>query len=487
MNRDLATLVASLKDAHVGCVGDVMLDRFMYGSVERISPEAPVPVLRVVRESVSIGGAGNVVSNLVALGALVQFVSVIGEDEAGATVRGLLTSSPGTSAHLLTDGRPTTLKTRFVGGHQQILRVDQESTRPVPGELEDRIVAAIGQMLSNCRALVLSDYAKGLLTERVCSEAIALARTAGVPVIVDPKQRDFSRYRFATLVTPNRKELQEATGMPVASDADIEVAARSLIQRFDLGAILVTRSEEGLSLIEREGKATHLPAIAREVFDVSGAGDTAIAVLAAASAVAIEPTLAARLANAAAGVAVAKTGTATVTAEELHGELLRIDSEYRERKLLSAREASELFAKWRLRSQRIAFTNGCFDLLHPGHVQLLREARASADHLVVGLNSDESVRRLKGPDRPIQNEAARATVLAALADVDAVVLFDEDTPLQLIKQLLPDVLIKGSDYRVDQVVGADVVQAAGGVVKLVELVPAQSTTRMVERMGRTAP
>ncbi|MBB4267283.1 D-glycero-beta-D-manno-heptose-7-phosphate kinase [Roseospira visakhapatnamensis] len=482
---DLVDLVDRLGDARVLCVGDVMLDTFVQGSVDRVSPEAPIPVLRVARETTMLGGAGNVARNLVGLGARVGFLSVIGDDADGAAVAGLLAALPGVETSLLTESdRPTTRKTRFVAGGQQLLRADSECIRPLAEATGEALLAQARAVIADHGALVLSDYGKGVLTEPVTRALIALARGAGRPVIVDPKGADHARYDGAGVVTPNRKELSEATGgHPTHDDASVEAACRALIARCGVEAVLATRSQDGMTLVSDGARAEHLPAEAREVFDVSGAGDTVVATLAAALAVGASPSAGARLANAAAGVVVGKVGTAAVRADDLVSALHHQDLARAEDKVVRLDALVETAERWRRRGLRVGFTNGCFDLLHPGHVSLIAQARAACDRLVVGLNADASVRRLKGPRRPVQGEMARATVLASLADVDRVVLFAEDTPLALIGALRPDVLVKGADYTVETVVGADVVRGYGGRVVLADLVAGQSTTATLARMA----
>ncbi|WP_420245666.1 D-glycero-beta-D-manno-heptose-7-phosphate kinase [Roseiterribacter gracilis] len=475
---DFASLASSLDQARLLVVGDAMLDRFVAGTVERISPEAPIPILRVERRAEMPGGAGNVVANLLALGARVAFVAVVGDDEAGRVLAGFPDERL-ERALVVEPGRPTTVKTRFVAGTQQLLRIDEETTTAISPASEDAVLRAVENNLKQAGAVILSDYGKGVLTPRVCQGIIKLARAAKVPVLVDPKGADYTRYDGATAVTPNRRELEQATGRVARHDDEVEAAARSLIAKHHFDALIATRSEQGLSVV-RATDAQHIPARAREIFDVSGAGDTVMATLAAAVATGASLTDAAALANAAGGVAVAKPGTATVSRDELVHALELHD----ETKFLARDGAAGRVETWRRRGLKVAFTNGCFDILHPGHVHLLRQARATADKLIVGLNSDASVKRLKGPARPVNDERARAQVLASLADVDAVVVFEEDTPLQLLDALHPDVLVKGADYTIEQVVGADLVQSYGGKVVLAELVPDQSTTKTIARMAK---
>lgn len=479
----LAAYVSALDSACVLCVGDIMLDRFVSGAVDRISPEAPIPVLRVLRETSMLGGAGNVVRNLVGLKARALFLSTVGDDSAGREIADMLGDLPLVTPSLEVEtGRQTGIKIRYIAGSQQLLRTDRETVKDIAPERAASLLAGLSAQVTQCRAMVLSDYGKGVLTADVIRTSLDLAIAAGVPTVVDPKGRDYSIYRGATVVTPNRKELNDATGLPTQTDSEVILAARQLIDSCGIQNVLATRSQDGMTLVQADGTVTHLPAEAREVFDVSGAGDTVVATLAAALAAGASLTDAAELANVAAGIVVGKVGTAAVTTHELVETLHHQDLESSDAKVLEQDRAVERVDLWRRRGQSVGFTNGCFDLLHPGHLSLLRQARAACDRLVVGLNTDASVKRLKGDSRPIQSEAARAAVLAALQMVDAVVLFGEDTPYDLICALRPDVLVKGADYTVETVVGADVVMAAGGKVVLAQLEPGQSTTNTIRKM-----
>jgi D-beta-D-heptose 7-phosphate kinase/D-beta-D-heptose 1-phosphate adenosyltransferase len=481
---DHAALVPRLAEARILVVGDAMLDRYVYGEVERISPEAPVPVCRVTDETAMLGGAGNVVRNLAALGAGVEFVAAVGQDDAGAEIATLLAALAGVRAGLVsTAGRSTTVKTRYFAGIQQLLRTDREATGPLAAKTAEEIVARAEAALDRTDVVVLSDYGKGVLAGPLAGRLIAAAAEAGRPVIVDPKGDDFARYRGASLVTPNRRELAEASRMPAATDDEVIAAARGIIGRCGIAAVLCTRSAEGMTLVTRDA-ADHLPAEARAVFDVSGAGDTVVAAVAAALGAGMALVDAAMLANVAAGIVVGKVGTAVAWPQEMTADIRRHDPMAAERKVLAAEPALDRIRGWRAEGRRIGFTNGCFDLIHPGHVTLLAKSRAACDRLVVGLNSDESVRRLKGPTRPVQNEAARAAVLSSLESVDLVVLFEEDTPEELIAAIRPEVLVKGADYRLDQVVGGDLVRSYGGRVLLADLTPGYSTTATIARMSQ---
>jgi D-beta-D-heptose 7-phosphate kinase/D-beta-D-heptose 1-phosphate adenosyltransferase len=480
----LAGEVERLRGARVLCVGDVMLDRYVYGEVARVSPEAPIPVLKVVDERAMLGGAGNVARNLAAIGAQVSFVSVVGSDAAGDEIANMLHALGAQASSLVRDqSRCSTVKTRFVGMSQQMLRADHESDVALAASLEAELVDHICSMLPSVQVLVLSDYGKGVLTPAVCHAAIAAAKEQGVPVIVDPKGRDYARYAGATIITPNRRELAEATGQALSGDSEIVEAARGLMGAHDIRSILVTRSQDGMSAITADGAVTHLKAEAREVFDVSGAGDTVVSVLAAAIAADMSLADAAALANVAGGLVVGKVGTAVIYRDEMIAKLRDGQLATLEGKVAVRVVARDMVEAWRHKGLKVGFTNGCFDLLHPGHVTLLAQARGLCDRLVVGLNSDASVTRLKGPTRPVQAEGARATVLAALANVDLVVVFAEDTPAEIIEILRPDLLIKGGDYSVETIVGADFVIANGGRVEIIDLVPGFSTTKTVEKMN----
>jgi len=483
---DFEKRLADLGRQTILCIGDLMLDDFVYGEVSRISPEAPAPVIAVSREDLILGGAGNVARNIASLGARCLFVGVIGSDAAGRTLKAALGGHRSrVASRLVVDpSRPTTRKLRFVSEHHSthLLRADWETAEPVGPRIEAALIRHALALLPRAGAVVLSDYAKGVLTPRLLRAVIERARKLGTPVIVDPKGADFSIYRGATIVTPNRKELSEATRRPVGTVAELAAAAGALAREVRSEAVLVTLSEQGMLLHARRAAPVHVPAYSVKVRDVSGAGDTVAAVLAVMLALGADFESAMRAANAAAAVAVGKQGTATVSAAELRVRILPSATLAPEEKIVfDWRELDGRLAAWRAEGLRIGFTNGVFDLLHPGHIKVLAQARAACDRLVVGLNSDKSVRRLKGPTRPIQGEQARAEVLAGLEAVDLVAVFEQDTPLELIRRVRPTVLVKGGDYRKDQVVGRDLVEAQGGEVVVVDLVPGFSTTRIVQR------
>lgn len=482
-----ARAVARFGAATVLVVGDIILDRFVNGVIERISPEAPIPVLHGRSATTAIGGAGNVVSNIVSLGGTAIPVSVVGDDAAGRNVIAMLADLGVDTAGIVTEpSRMTSSKSRFSALNQQVLRLDEEEVKALTAIERTALLTQFRAALGRADIVILSDYGKGVLTEGTAGELIELCRAAGKPVLVDPKGRDYSCYRGATAVTPNRKELGEAVGRNVFSDDEVTAAARDLISANGFDFVLATRSEKGMSVIG-PSDARHIATVAREVFDVSGAGDTVIGSFALALATGLDRTLAASIANAAAGVVVGKRGTARLTADELLGAMAGTRGPVRHADAILDRDAAaRLTAAWRSEGLTVGFTNGCFDILHAGHVSLLHAARGECDRLIVGLNSDASVRRLKGEDRPVNDEHDRACVLAALSAVDAVVVFTEDTPLALIEALKPDILVKGADYTVDNVVGADVVQKAGGRVVLVDLVPGRSTTGTIGKMRAPA-
>ncbi|TIW74531.1 MAG: D-glycero-beta-D-manno-heptose 1-phosphate adenylyltransferase, partial [Mesorhizobium sp.] len=381
--------------------------------------------------------------------------------------------------------RMTSSKSRFSALNQQVLRFDEEEVKPLSAGERSTLVEHFRTALARADIVILSDYGKGMLLDGVAGELIAMCREAGKPVLVDPKGRDYARYAGATAVTPNRKELGEAVGRPVFADDEIVAAARDLISAHGFDFVVATRSEKGMSVVEPDD-AHHIATQAREVFDVSGAGDTVIATFALALAAGADRVQAGSIANAAGGVVVGKRGTARLTVEELTGALFRSHGPVTHKDaILDASAAARMVTAWKEEGLTVGFTNGCFDILHAGHVSLLHAARSQCDRLVLGLNSDASVRRLKGSGRPVNDQHDRACVLAALASVDAVVVFEEDTPLALIEALLPDILVKGADYTIDKVVGADVVQKAGGRVVLVDLVAGKSTTGTIGRMRAT--
>lgn len=474
-------------DVSVAVVGDLMLDSYLYGDVSRISPEAPVPVMRAMSEKTVAGGAANVAANLAALGLRVYVVGICGEDDTRDHLIARLASLGRVDCtHIVsTPDRRTTKKLRIIGAQQQIVRIDHEDLHPCSPALEAACTRAAIAAADEADVIVLSDYNKGVCSDRLVAAVIEHGARTGKHVLVDPKRRDFSVYRGASILTPNRKELSDATGMPCETDEEAARAAAQAQEACGAG-ILLTRSEKGMSFFPIDGSPVHLATVAQHVFDVSGAGDTVVAVLAAAVAAELPLIDGMRMANHAAGIVVSKMGTATVTREELAGSLAaeHTSPAIDDGRQVTLDEAVALRWSWANERLTVGIANGCFDLLHPGHVALIREAALSCDRLIVALNTDDSVRRLKGPLRPVQNEQARAAVVGAMKGVSAVMFFDEDTPLDLIQALQPDVLVKGSDYTEDQVVGAEIVKARGGRVLLVDVAPGHSTTRLIATAAR---
>jgi D-beta-D-heptose 7-phosphate kinase/D-beta-D-heptose 1-phosphate adenosyltransferase len=460
-------------------IGDLMIDRYLWGTCERISPEAPVQVVDVRRESYALGGAGNVIANLASLGAQVNLIALVGHDWTQSPLASLLAERGLTTSGLVRDDqRPTTVKTRLIAAHHQIVRFDTESTVPCPETCALAIVERAAQMIPDTQVVILSDYGKGLLTEGVVQALIKQCHRYGVPVLVDPKGRDFNKYRGASLLTPNRREAALASGLTLDSEQGIRRAGQKLRSDYGLEACLITLSEDGMALFAH-AEEHWLPTEAQEVFDVTGAGDTVIAAVGFGLAAGLSLVEACRFSNRAAGVVVGKVGSASVTLDEIRapkGTLLPPQA-----KIVELEVLLEHVALLRSLGRKIVFTNGCFDLLHSGHVQYLTQAAALGAVLIVGLNSDASVRRIKGMNRPINDQNDRAIVLGGLSAVTYVVLFSEDTPLSLIQSISPDVLAKGGDYDPQQIIGADVVRAAGGTVTVIPFVAGKSTTALIER------
>lgn len=462
--------------APVLVVGDVMLDRYWHGGTSRISPEAPVPVVKVEQIEDRPGGAANVALNIAALGGPVALVGVTGEDEARQSLVDSLAAA-GVQAHFqCIEHQPTIVKLRVMSRHQQLLRMDFEE----PFETDAAaLLSQVESLLDGVKVLVLSDYGKGALKNH--QALIQAARRRGIPVLADPKGKDFDIYRGAAVITPNLGEFEAIVGQ-CADEAELVTKGAELMRKLELGALLVTRGEHGMTLLRPDHAPLHLPARAREVFDVTGAGDTVISTLAAALAAGEELPQAVALANLAAGIVVGKLGTAAISAPELRRAVQR--EEGSERGVMGVEQLLAVVEDARAQGEKIVFTNGCFDILHAGHVTYLEQARAQGDRLIVAVNDDASVSRLKGPGRPINSVDRRMAVLAGLEAVDWVLCFSEDTPENLLAQVRPDVLVKGGDYGVDQVVGAELVEAYGGVVKVLGLVENSSTTAIVEKIRK---
>jgi len=482
----LQSLLGELPGTRVACVGDLMVDRFVYGSVTRVSPEAPIPVLARSRELKMLGAAGNVARNVAALGGSVALVGLIGGDSEGHEALRLVgEEEPAIEGYLVTDAsRPTTLKTRFISGGQQLLRVDLEESRAVAGEVEQRLIRTLKDAARGAGVILVSDYGKGVVTDAVIAAAREVAAGTGARVIVDSKARSFARYGDIDLVKPNAAELSYATEMPTETDEELEAAVGRALELWAAKGVLVTRAGKGASLGLRGQPVRHFRTTPREVFDASGAGDTALAALGLALAAGADMETAIAFAQLASGVAIGKAGTATVGPDELVEAVLSAHTAQAEGKVATIQRMAEEVARWRAQGLKVGFTNGCFDILHKGHVAYLAQARTWCDRLIVGVNSDASVRELKGEGRPVNDLESRALVLAGLRSVDLVAPFDELTPLKLIEAARPDVLIKGADYSEDQVVGGDLVKSWGGTVKLAEVVDGYSTSAAIARMAK---
>lgn len=492
-------IIQRMQETAVLVVGDIMLDRFVYGRVERISPESPIPVLSVERENTMLGGAGNTLSNIIHLKCKGKILSVIGDDDQGRQIREkCLALGIDESGLISLKDHASIVKTRFLAGHQQLLRADYERIDKIdPAPLLENLDAA----LEGVGAVIISDYGKGLLTQDLIKAVIKQAKEKGIPVLVDPKGMDYSIYNGADIVTPNKKELSEATkGAPVGTDEEVIETARTLIAQSGIKNVVATRSKDGMSVISQKDHLHIRSAANIEVFDVSGAGDTVIATIAAALAAGADLPQAASLANIAGSIVVTKVGTAPIRANELEEALKHHDQDIdqennntpriervRRAPVSSWSEAEEEVRRWRARGLKVGFTNGCFDILHFGHVSYLNEARSRCDHLVVGLNSDSSVRVLKGPERPVHDETSRAGVLAALGSVDMVVLFgaeqegQDNTACKLLDRIQPDIYFKGGDYTIDQIPEAPGVLRNGGKVEVMPVYEGHSTTASIAK------
>lgn len=484
MNINMLDALLSSNELPVLCVGDLILDCFVQGKVDRISPEAPIPVFHYTQEYKVLGGVGNVIRNLAHLDVPVNLVASIGQDSTAQEIHHLLQELPHLNTTLYSSPYiQTTQKTRFTSNGHQLLRVDKETPDALSSECIENIKKLAFDHIKKSSILILSDYGKGVLNRLLLEPLIQEALRLNIPTIVDPKGRDYYRYKGATLLTPNRHELAHETGLPTETNDECVYAAKKLLEKTEGEGILVTRGAQGMTYVPTQGKAFHIQAKAKEVYDVTGAGDTVVAVLAACIRSKIDISSAVNLANLAGGIVVGKVGTAPINKKELYDALgketsVSIPSFEKCTTLSNLMELRKLF---HAKGLTVGFTNGCFDLLHPGHIHILEEARSLCDFLIVGLNSDDSISRLKGKDRPIQQQDARAKVLSALACVDAIVIFEEDTPYNLINSLKPDLLVKGADYTIDKIVGAKEVLSWGGKVHLVNLIPGQSTTRLVQK------
>ncbi|MDD5159220.1 MAG: D-glycero-beta-D-manno-heptose-7-phosphate kinase [Sulfuricurvum sp.] len=463
---------------HILVIGDLMIDHYLWGGCERISPEAPVQVVDISRETTVLGGAGNVINNLIALGARVSVSGVIGDDENGEELRKMLSDIGANSDGLIQQkGRKTSKKSRIIASNQQILRYDKESKESIDKASERAIVSHIIDVIDTCDIIILSDYGKGVITDAVAGGIIATAKAAGKKVLVDPKGKDYRKYRGAYLLTPNKKEASEATGIIINDEVSLKKALVSLKETCALECSMITLSEDGIAIYDQSMR--RFPTVAKEVYDVTGAGDTVIASLSFALSAGLGIDEAAPFANHAAAVVVGKIGSATVTLSEIEEYESSLHQSTSDMHIKTQEEIFALSERLKREGKKVVFTNGCFDILHVGHVKYLQEAKSYGDVLIVGLNSDDSVRTLKGPTRPVNTEADRAYILAALESVDFVVMFSDETPYELIKNIAPDILVKGGDYEGKLVVGAEFAKE----LKLVQFVDGKSTTATIARIN----
>ena len=460
-------------------IGDVMLDRYFWGDVERISPESPVPVVRVNKKTLTLGGAGNVAKNLKGLNCKQVLLGVKGDDSNGSSLQDILNKEDIKNHLIPIINHPTTTKTRVLGQNQQLLRLDEENSKEIPKKILKELLDCFDKALPEANVVIVSDYGKGIFQFDVTQHIIKRCRSKNVAVFVDPKGISWERYSGATCVTPNKAELNLIAPFPENDETMLENQAKKTVEKYDLDFMLVTRGPQGLSLFQSGRPAMHIATHAREVYDVSGAGDTVIASLSAAFGSGLKMSEAAALANIAAGIVIAKVGTQPILESELKQALWArtIDGV---NKIVSKEQARDMVADWQRNGQRIVFTNGCFDILHIGHIKLLHAAADEGDKLIVGLNSDLSIKKLKGDSRPVVPEAERAALLSSIKGVDLVVIFHEETPLELIRNFKPDIIVKGGDYTPEQVVGHAIVEEAGGKVVIVPLIEGVSTTKVIE-------
>ena len=468
---------------HVAVIGDIMLDKYISGQVSRISPEAPVPVNLVRTERSVLGGAANTAHNLAALGCHVYIAGVTGADDSGSEVSALLSDAQVDKSGVFTLAEyKTTTKVRILGARQQMMRLDFEEPCRAGSVIEQKIFSWVQNLAGqHMDSIVISDYGKGLITPSLAQQIITYARERGIPVLVDPKGSNWDKYDSAYAITPNLKELSDCVGYAVPNeDGAVEEAGRAVLEKYHLDNLLVTRSEKGISSVQND-RVTHCPAKAQDVFDVSGAGDTVMAVLAAAVGSGLDTETILNLANTAAGISVSRVGTYSVKREEVLARWKEEEGGFRHTEgAVSWEEAEAMISYWKSRGEKVVFTNGCFDILHRGHLTYLAEAAELGDHLIIGLNSDDSVRRLKGSHRPVNGEADRAFMLSALRFVDAVVLFSEDTPEKLLSCLKPDILVKGGDYQPEEVAG----RQYAGEVRILPFVDGYSTTDIIAKIKK---
>jgi len=481
MKNKLLEILPGLKERKVLVVGDIMLDEHILSKVSRISPEAPVPVADVVSIVYTPGGAGNVASNIQALGGSPYLLGVVGKDSSKDRLfQALRERGIDTDNIIVDECKPTTLKSRIIAHGQHVVRVDTEKRGPLCSRLSCKILEIAKDVIDEVDALIISDYGKGVVTYDVARNLITIARERGKVVSIDPKGSDYRKYTQATIITPTQREAEMATKTVIVNEGDLIKVGGRLLEELKSEFILITKGEEGMSLFEREGRITHIPSVASEIYDVTGAGDTVVSVLTLALAAGAKIREAAELSNCAAGIVVRKVGTAVATREELERIIRYQLGERMNGKIRPLSELISLTTELKDEGKKVVFTNGCFDLLHIGHLRYLQKAKEAGDVLIVGINNDSSMRRLKGPERPIVQENERAEILSALECVDYVVVFSEDTPYRVIRAIRPDILVKGGDYEAGQIVGTDLVKSSGGEVLVVDEVKDRSTTFLVK-------
>ena len=483
-NTELFRRFKEIKPVSIVVVGDVILDEYIDGEINRISPEAPVGVLDCKSETYMLGGAANVAANVVKLGCKAALIGVTGVDTAAAELKSLLKKEKIDAALVVTSkDRPTIKKSRIISRQQQLLRIDRENRSDIPKSVESRLIKNFKKALAKADGAIISDYNKGLLTKKFLREAISYAKKIGKPVVVDPKGDSFAKYKGASVVTPNRVELEKSTGIKCGDKKSVEKAARQIIKKQSISCVLATLGSGGMALFTNKGESHFFPTVAQEVFDVTGAGDTVVAVFSAALLGGMLPEEAARLSNHAGGMQVAQLGASGISKKEIARSLAGAAG-FDESKIVTVKDAAAVAVSLRKQNKKVVFTNGCFDLIHFGHIQYLRKAKKLGHRLVVGLNSDSSVKRLKGANRPLLSEHDRAHILAALDCVDMVVIFDEGTPIKLIKAIKPEILVKGGDYKIDQIVGYKEIKKWGGKVLTLPYVKGNSTTGIIEKIIR---
>ena len=468
------------KKTKVFLIGDIMLDQYIFGNVNRISPEAPVPIFLKDKSKEMLGGSGNVLSNLISLGTNTFYLSIVGKDDNALKVRKLLNKLKPNNYYLLSEKkRKTTVKTRFIVNSQQIIRVDEEDSAYINKNLEDRLIKKIDSYIIGKDVAVISDYNKGIITERISKYVIKKSNALNIPVIIDPKNEDFNIYRNATLITPNQLEASKVTKMKAQSDKDAEACGKTIIKKYNINKVLITRGEKGLLLVSKKA-SVHSPTAAKEVFDVSGAGDTVLAVIAACYPNKIEEKKILSLANKAAGKVVAKIGTSTISIDELFKNKKNNSKD----KILDLKTLSKKIKIDKEKGLKIGFTNGCFDILHYGHVKYLEKSKLYCDKLIVALNSDNSVKLIKGKSRPINNQSTRASIISSLNCCDYIIIFDERTPLSLIKKIKPDLITKGGDYKNKKIVGESEIKRWGGTALKLDFINDLSSTNLIEKLKK---